>query len=215
MPNANAQAKPGTRRVGRPAGSNRDASLAQILPAARGLFASQGYARTTVRDIAMAVDMTPAALYTYFPSKAGLYKATCDSAQELLLEKYRQVLEQGGNLQSQLARILDVALAAHRDDPSITALLAAIPLEAGQDKELASLMLDQQNATRALLTELFSAAQDRGEIASNACPADQAMTLVGAIAGIALLQNSNQGLDLPSSLAIFTDLINGQLFNNS
>ncbi len=215
MPSSRAQDSPRNRRVGRPAGSNRNASLAQILPAARSLFASQGYARTTVKDIAMAVSMTPAALYTYFPSKADLYKATCDSAQGLLLEKYRQVVDLGGTLQSQLTRILEVALAVHRDDPSITALLAAIPLEAGQDRELATLMFDQQNATRALLTELFKQAQERGEITSDAPPADQAMTLVGALAGIALLQNSSQGPGLPGSLAIFTDLINGQLFNNS
>ena len=76
-------------------------------------------------------------------------------------------------------------------------------------------MFDQQNATRTLLTELFRQAQDRREITSDASPADQAMTLLGAIAGIALLQNSGQGLELSASLAIFTDLINGQLFNNN
>lgn len=202
------------RKVGRPVGSSRDNSLSQILTAARKLYAQQGYARTTVKDIALSVGMTPAALYTYFPSKADLYKATCDQAQDQLLEQYVQALEHGGSLREQLARIFQVALATDKQDKSYVALLAAIPLEANRDAELAALMLDQQNATRMLLTKMFADGQARGEISTRATPGAQAMTLVGALAGIALLQNSSDESDLTLSLEIFTDLINSQLFQD-
>lgn len=162
----------------------------------------------------MAVGMTSAALYTYFPSKAALYKATCDHTQGQLLEEYREAIGESCSLRAQLGNILQVVVAAHQHDSSITALLAGIPMEAGRDKELGALMLDQQNATRRLLTELFREAQKRGEISVQADPAAQAMTLVGAIAGIALLPDHTGKQDLASSLAIFTELINGQLFTD-
>ena len=76
------------RGIGRPVGSTKEATLARILPAARELFANQGYSKTTFKDVGNAVGMTHAALYGYFPSKAALFAATCEHAQELILVEY-------------------------------------------------------------------------------------------------------------------------------
>ena len=46
---------------------------AAILQAAQGLFAGQGYERTTVRDVAARASIDPAMVMRYFGSKEGLF----------------------------------------------------------------------------------------------------------------------------------------------
>ena len=147
MPEAtNTVTKP-TRGAGRPVGSSKEASLARILPAARKLFAELGYTKTTFKEVGKAVGMTHAALYGYFPSKAGLYQATCEHAQSLLLTDYVAAVRDQATLREQLREILIVGAVAHDEDPSITGLLGAIPLEIRRHPELAELLMDRQNAT--------------------------------------------------------------------
>jgi AcrR family transcriptional regulator len=47
----------------------------QILGAARAAFTARGFAATTLADVAAAIDVTPAAILRYFPSKQDLFAA--------------------------------------------------------------------------------------------------------------------------------------------
>jgi AcrR family transcriptional regulator len=58
-------------RSGRPSKSER--TRAAILAAAEGLFAAQGYDRTTIRDIAAGAAIDPAMVIRYFGSKEDLF----------------------------------------------------------------------------------------------------------------------------------------------
>jgi AcrR family transcriptional regulator len=64
------------RRPRRPAAERR----AQILAAARALFAERGYHATTTRDLATAADINDALLYRYFPDKQAILAALVDEA---------------------------------------------------------------------------------------------------------------------------------------
>src|SRR5690348_17197366 len=50
-------------------------SRARIQDVALTLFATRGYALTSLQDIATALDVTKAALYFYFPAKAQLLQS--------------------------------------------------------------------------------------------------------------------------------------------
>jgi AcrR family transcriptional regulator len=203
-------AKP--KAIGRPVGSNKQASLERILPAARTLFAANGYAKTTFKDVGKAVGMTHAALYGYFPSKAALYQATCDHAQSLLLKDYVEVIQNKSTLREQLREILLLGAIAHDKDPSITGLLGAMPIEIRRHPEVAELLLDQHNGTLKILAGAFAAAQQRGEITDRASPDDQVIAIMGAAVGITLLQSGLQRNNLMDSMEVFIDLIEAQLF---
>ncbi len=58
---------------------------AEILAAARELFWKQGYQRTTMPQVARAVELASGTIYLYFPSKESLYL-------ELLLEGYDRLV---------------------------------------------------------------------------------------------------------------------------
>jgi AcrR family transcriptional regulator len=59
-----------------------DAHLAarreQIVEAARVLFSSHGFARTTMKDVVRASGLSMGAVYRYFPSKSDLVLAVCE-----------------------------------------------------------------------------------------------------------------------------------------
>lgn len=212
MPAATNTATKPTRGAGRPVGSNREASLARILPAARKLFAELGYTKTTFKEVGKAVGMTHAALYAYFPSKAALYQATCDHTQSLLLTDYIAAIEGKPTLREQLREILLVGAEAHNKDPSITGILGAIPMEIRRHPELAELLLDRQNATLQLLAKAFTAAQQRGEITDKASPEDQVIAIMGAAVGISLLNSGLGKNNVMDSMQVLIDLIEARFF---
>lgn len=198
--------------MGRPVGSNREATLARIIPAARKLFAAQGYSKTTFKDVGKEVGITHAALYGYFPSKAALFQASCEQAQEMLLAEYALALSEEKTLRGQIRQILRIGAIAHDRDPSITGLLGSIPLEIRRHPELAELLIDQQNATLQLLTGAFSRAQQRGEISDKADPEELVIAVLGAAIGIGLLQFGLQRSKLEVTMEVFIDLLEARLF---
>jgi TetR/AcrR family transcriptional regulator len=57
----------------------------RILDAAERLFAEQGFAATSVRDLSKAVGLTPASLYNHFEGKQALYEAVMERGVQPLL----------------------------------------------------------------------------------------------------------------------------------
>jgi len=49
----------------------------EILAQSQGILKNKGYAATSVRDIAKALDMEPASLYSHFKNKEDILKMTC------------------------------------------------------------------------------------------------------------------------------------------
>ncbi|MER3403756.1 MAG: hypothetical protein C4345_07260 [Chloroflexota bacterium] len=77
----------------------------RIIQAALRLFAEHGYEATSLRDIAEAVEMSPASLYHYFPSKESIMEALLELAARGPLEgvarlpkqaSFREILEAAG-----------------------------------------------------------------------------------------------------------------------
>ena len=54
-----------------------DDTKARIVEVAEALFRQLGYAKTTVADIAAELDMSPANVYRFFPSKNAIVEAIC------------------------------------------------------------------------------------------------------------------------------------------
>ena len=73
---------------------DREATRTRIVDAARDLFMEQGYARTTIADIARAADVAPQTVYWAFGSKAGLVREIRDAwfASARTSERMGQVL---------------------------------------------------------------------------------------------------------------------------
>ena len=67
----------------------RQAVRQAILDAARDLFVSEGYANVSIRKIAERIEYSPAAIYSYFPSKDDIFFALAEEGFQRLDAKVR------------------------------------------------------------------------------------------------------------------------------
>ena len=63
---------------------DREAVRRAILDAARELFVSEGYQNVSIRKIAERIEYSPAAIYSYFPSKDDIFFALAEEGFRLL-----------------------------------------------------------------------------------------------------------------------------------
>jgi AcrR family transcriptional regulator len=85
------------RSPGRPAGASGDETRQRILAKALETFAQQGFAGSSVRDIARRARIRVASLYHYFPSKDALYREVQDEVDANVRGTMFSVLGQGGD----------------------------------------------------------------------------------------------------------------------
>lgn len=110
-------ARAGPRRR-RPAADRR----AEVVAAARRLMAQQGVAAVSMRAVAAAAGVSPAALYLYFPDKTLLLAAVVDAVFEELLAAFRAAVARAAASPepfARLAALIDAYLAwglAHPDE---------------------------------------------------------------------------------------------------
>ena len=97
----------------------------EILAAAKRLFLTEGYERTTIRKIAAAVGVSSAALYLYFPDKDAILRAISEATFEALLARLEQTQRQDGSDLDRLRAGLEAYVAfglAHPDEYRLTFL---------------------------------------------------------------------------------------------
>ena len=63
---------------------DREAVSRAILDAARELFVAHGYQNVSIRKIAERIEYSPAAIYSYFPSKDDIFFALAEEGFRLL-----------------------------------------------------------------------------------------------------------------------------------
>jgi AcrR family transcriptional regulator len=109
---------------------------ARILAAARGEFAEQGWAGTTIRAIARSADVDPALVYHYFGSKEGLLDAATNPPQKWLdsiAKVWTTPLDQLGTA------LITLLLASWADDeigPTLRAILQTAAHETSTREKL-------------------------------------------------------------------------------
>ena len=86
---------PGVPRRGRPPGDADDGDARRrLLSAAADCFAADGYAGTSLRQVAHRAGVTPAMVSYYFRDKGGLLEAVLIEGMNLLLERLSEALEE-------------------------------------------------------------------------------------------------------------------------
>ena len=67
----------------------REATGRAILDAARDLFVAEGYQNVSIRKIAERIEYSPAAIYSYFPSKDDIFLALAEEGFRMLFDSRR------------------------------------------------------------------------------------------------------------------------------
>jgi AcrR family transcriptional regulator len=71
----------------------REAVARAILDAARDLFVAEGYHNVSIRKIAERIEYSPAAIYSYFPSKDDIFFALAEEGFRILFARREECLE--------------------------------------------------------------------------------------------------------------------------
>lgn len=94
-----------TRKRGRPADTDSTDTRDRIIVCARERFAAEGFEGTTNREIADTAKVSSAALYHYFPSKADIYIAVCESITEIFVDVFSRVSTSETTLERRLVAL--------------------------------------------------------------------------------------------------------------
>jgi AcrR family transcriptional regulator len=165
----------------------------KILMAATKLFARQGYHKTTITDIAQAVNLTSGAVFHHFPSKEALLEAVVDWLARGI-DIYSDHLNRSEKGSLAVAQgVVDIMCEHFRRQPEATICLAALATEfAGSrhpmEKRLKAVYQDFIEAFSRIL-------QNHPKITDSRAAAT---ALIGAVQGIAvqgLLQAPERSID--------------------
>lgn len=100
----------------------REAVARAILDAARDLFVSEGYQHVSIRKIAERIEYSPAAIYSYFPSKDDIFFALAEEGFRMLMEPAVDCVE-GPDLLDSIRRMFWRIYEFSRTHPEYFALM--------------------------------------------------------------------------------------------
>lgn len=203
------KAKP--RRLGRPPGHSGDDTRRAILLAARESFASRGFEGATNAEIAAAANVTSAAMYKHFDSKAELYAAVVHDALADIIPRVQHAAAEHKSVRAAFVSMLGIWSSFDAQQQGSVRFLSELPREMQRHPQIARRMLADPGAVFTIVQELVERGVRAGEIPrAKAQRAVSAMiaTFMGVSAyantlGPSLAQHAIKGL---------VELIEGELF---
>jgi AcrR family transcriptional regulator len=95
---------------------------ADVLAAARRLYARKGYQQTAMVEIARASELAVGTLYQLFPSKEAILRSLLEDRVDELVARVRAAVEGAQDVRDQLRRVVETHLAFARDNADILRL---------------------------------------------------------------------------------------------
>ncbi len=161
---------------GRPPANQDQEVRQQLLAAARGLFAKQGFDAVSIRAVAEAAQVNPAMIHYYFGSKQGLYEAMLADTFGPLVERLSQVLASADD-PSALSNFFSLYMRTLGANPWMPPLmLREVVAEGGR---LRGWFIEQFAAKGGgLMTRLIQREQAAGRLRADADPTLTALSMV-------------------------------------
>lgn len=151
-----------------------------IVAVAEAVFLAQGFAETTMSDVAARAAASKETLYRHFGSKEGLFAEVVSNRARLLSERLDADFERPNALPAAL-RDFGVNLLVAMTSPEVSALLRIVVAEAPRDPAIGRIFYALgPERTRERLTDFLTAARARGEFHGDR-PALAASIFIGAV----------------------------------
>lgn len=169
----------------------------QILAAITSIFLRHGFHGASMRDICAAADMSPGALYRYFPSKEHLIDAVVEQHHARWANAFRQAGLAGGFFDA-----LDYLTACALDEEEVASLplWLEIAAEAARNPRIASVRRAHYEVLSDLLADLAAQAVASGELNTQTNARDVAAVVLSAFDGLKLRRGSDSEFDFRRTL---------------
>ena len=153
------------RRPGRPLGADGAETRLKILHSARQVFASTGYERASLKQIAEDAGITRNAIANYYASKIELYGAALASVQAVVAG---QILDDAktvtGSVHRRVMAVLESAVAFSQTDETFVRFFVISTVDAITHPELREKALLPIDSVRQYVGNLLATALHAGEI---------------------------------------------------
>ncbi|MDF0528364.1 TetR/AcrR family transcriptional regulator [Tsukamurella sp. 8F] len=149
----------GTTRARRESGTDRREELLGI---AAELFATKGYAQTTVRDIAEAAGMLSGSLYHHFASKEAMLVEVLRDFMEGLLRRFTDIVDAGGPPSTVLEQLIRSSFQTIHEQPHAVALYQNETSLFTHQPEFAFVLRTGERINK-LWLQVFAAGSESGE----------------------------------------------------
>lgn len=173
----------------RPRGRPRQYDPEQALARAAESFWKNGYAGTSLDDLAAATGMNRPSLYAAFGDKSGLYLKTLERYQKRSRDKSLELLGVSTTLREFLTRFYQGALDIYRaggDQARGCYSISTAPAQAVNDPAVRMFLSDSIRGTDAFLADVIGKARERGEVAATADPVALAQVATATLHTIAV-----------------------------
>lgn len=201
----------GSRGPGRPPGSDGLVARRLLLDAARRLFAAQGYAATTTRQIADAAGMQPGNLRHHLGAKSAVFGAVGDDCMQRIGDVVVALLASdpppspGGYV-----RLLGRMLA---QEPEVMAFLAIAPLERRRHPELQGPLGPAPTELEAVVRNAVQEWHRAGRVAADQDPDVVVDAVIAAVYGLLVYTVCvDPTLDRSATVETFARLVDGDLW---
>jgi AcrR family transcriptional regulator len=156
-------------RLGRPVNADAERTRRRILLAAMTHVADVGYSRATMKSIAEQAELTSAAIYRYFPSKADLVLQALDDVFADVMGRLEVAAFSVEGFRARLVALLEEALACMADHPSMTRFEASLLFESTHSPEFAAAVGYRRHTEETLYRRLVVEAVEAGELPGHTC----------------------------------------------
>jgi TetR/AcrR family transcriptional regulator, copper-responsive repressor len=184
-PRQRLQQEPPARPRGRPRQYDPERALAKAAEA----FWKNGYAATSLDDLAAATGMNRPSLYAAFGDKRDLYLKTLERYQQRSRAIGQQIVADHPSLRVFLKRFYDAALdiyLAGGDEARGCYSISTAPAQATTDQGVREFLAASIGGTDAFLASQIANARERGEVPSNVDPGALAQIATAAMHTIAV-----------------------------
>ena len=150
---------------------------ARLYGAAIELFRTNGFDKTAVREVITAVGVSEPTFYNYFPTKEAVLDEFAARTLDSIAEQLRTTIDASSNIESTIRAVMALLADVFSSDPEFMAVVAT---RSGLFWGPSGGIIERHLGIYELLTQLFEASQQRGEVRHDFDPQHLAETLAGA-----------------------------------
>jgi len=172
------------RKLGRPADTDSTDTRERIVRCACEVFAAEGFEGTTNKDIAARADISSAALYHYFTSKADMYVAVCESISQVFVGVFADAKASSPVLERRLTSLFGIVGALGASSPSIVGFITGISAVVKRHPEVSRGTEAFGSEFRRMILDLINTSTHSDEILHGVSPAAFADLTASILAGL-------------------------------
>lgn len=175
------------RKLGRPADTDSTDTRDRIVRCAQEIFAAEGFEGTTNKDIAARAEISSAALYHYFPSKAEMYVAVCESITCVFVDVFSHATSSDSRLERRLTALFSEVGTLGASSPSIVGFITGISAVVKRHPEVARGTEAFGLEFRKMTLQLIETSTESERILQGVTPASFADLTASILAGLGRL----------------------------